>query len=111
MKIEIKVPIMGDEWTVELLDESAFDKKMDDAEGYTVAADRKITLNNFYLSKKLVIHELTHAYKSYQYTDAAHLEFDQLEEIYCELFAHRGKEILQKANKIYKFFEKHGEKE
>lgn len=105
-KIDIK--IMGDIWTVTLYSPEAYKRKhSDDSAGLTIAKLRKIELDSSELDLELVIHELVHAYKSYQYVDSAELKDDQLEEVYADLFAHHGEQIISDAKKLLKHLRKY----
>lgn len=49
-----------------------------------------------------VTHECVHLYFHYTFTSSAGLSGHQVEEIAAEILAHKGEEIMQLANTIYK---------
>lgn len=53
------------------------------------------------LKLETVIHEVTHLFFGYTFTNTANLDGHHVEEIACELFSYKGKQILDISNEIY----------
>ena len=99
----IPFKIYGDTWKAYLFSHDKFmSMHGDDCEAITIIEDKKIVFNDEDLSRHVVVHELVHAYFSYQYIDSSNLSVLQTEEIFAELFGHKGEEILALSKKLHK---------
>jgi len=92
--------ILGKEWTLRVLSEKYFRKKNGGAAAaVTKVHKRRIELRPKFLDRETIVHELVHAYL---YELCLHSTNDMsladLEEIFAELMAKRGKELLDKAD-------------
>lgn len=92
-------------WIVKVMDKWKFrgrNKKRD--YGATHTEIKEIHIQDQYFSRELLIHELTHAYKSSCMLDQTELDGDGAEEFFAELFCYHGQELLDKANELVEFF-------
>lgn len=98
----MKIQIGEDTWKVFLLDGDMFKKKFkEDLSGFADLKHKQIFLNHEELDMETIIHELVHAHYYYTCVNAASLDLDQTEEVFCELFAIKGAAILKQAKHIY----------
>lgn len=99
----IPFKLYGDTWKAYIVSHDKFmSLHGDDCEAITIIEDKKIVFNDEDLSLHVVVHELVHAYFSYQYIDSSNLSVLQTEEIFAELFGHKGEELLRLAKKLHK---------
>lgn len=96
-----KIDICGHSWKIFLLDSDDFLKRFkEELAGFADIKTRQIFINESDLDRITVRHELVHAYYSYTCTTAASLNEDQVEEVFCELFAIYGDLIIKQADHI-----------
>jgi len=100
--IQLETYIMGKEWTVRVLSDKYFKKKNGGgAAAVTKVHKRRIELRPKFLDRETIVHELVHAYL---YELCIHSTNDMsladLEEVFAELMAKRGTELLEKADWI-----------
>ncbi len=100
-KVELK--ILGQPWTVFLLEEEAFIKRCGDRDAaITYGKSREIVFNEAELSRNTVWHELFHGFLSEMCITSAGLSADQFEEVAAELFGEHGDKIIRLGRKLYK---------
>lgn len=94
--------IIGKSWRIRALDQELYDKKKARAGSVAITYfhKRRIDLSPVGCDRESIIHELTHAYLSEICIHSAELTTDNLEEIFCELLAKRGREILDLADSL-----------
>jgi len=100
----VNIKIKGDTWKCSVYDDEEFLHKFGDGMAAFCQVDSKqIIFNEDDLTLQTVIHEVAHAYISYLHLiDSAELKVDQIEEIYCEMFAHDGPDILKISKRLFK---------
>lgn len=91
--------VLGKEWTLRVLSEKYFKKKNGNAAAaVTKVHKRRIELRPKFLDHETIVHELVHAYL---YELCIHstneMSLNDLEEVFAELMAKRGRELLDKA--------------
>lgn len=98
----IKFQILGKEWTLRILKRKAYIKKNgQNSVGITHLQKRRIDLHPKGRDLETIVHELLHAYLTELCTGSTDLEDDQLEEVFAELLAKRGREMLDLADSLY----------
>lgn len=87
---------MGRPWTLRIYKEEKYAKLFGtDSDGITCPKEREIYIREDADMLTTIVHELTHAYYSSLCTNSATLKCSQLEEIFCELVATYGEQILR----------------
>lgn len=101
--IKVKFKILGKPWVLQVLSERTYAKNNGtDSVALTHMSKRKIDLSPHGCDLESIIHELVHAYLHELCTSSADLDNDNLEEIFAELLAKRGKELLQLGEELFK---------
>lgn len=98
----IKIKIKGDTWKVQVFDNEEFVEKF--GEGMAAFADverHQMFFDAEDLNLQVVRHEVFHAFTSYLHLDAVALQPEQLEEIYCEMFAKDGPKMMALSQKLF----------
>ena len=99
----MKVQISNDTWKMIILETEEFEKRIgQDIAGLTDTQRKQIFFSEEDFNKELVVHELCHAYYSGLCLEATTLSNEQIEEVFCEMFAKHGSKILKQASQIYK---------
>jgi hypothetical protein len=84
----LELQIHGMKWKLQVLESDKFRKKFEDCEGITIPETRRIYFLEDELDIEVVEHELVHAYMDGLCLDSTReVSKDDLEEIFCELFA------------------------
>ncbi len=110
-KIIIKFKILGKPWQLRLLTKELYKKKRGwDSVAITLMHKSKIDLSPRGLDKETLIHELVHAYMYELCMHSADLDVDAKEEIFAELMAKRGYELLTLADRLLLEIEKRTDK-
>ena len=100
---KLKIEILGKPWLLRVLKKKKYKNKHGaDSVAITHINKRRIDLGPDGTDLETIIHELVHAYLTEMCTKSSDLEDDQLEEIFAELMAKRGREMLDLADSIYK---------
>ena len=94
--------IMGKGWVMRVMPKSKFERKHGKTPGaITHTSKRYVDVSSHELNLELVVHELVHAYLA----EMAHWNADHdessLEEVFCDLMALRGREILELAERLH----------
>lgn len=98
----INFKIMGKDWVLRLLKRKEYDKRHGRGSvGITHMHKRRIDLQPQGMDLETIIHELTHAYMVEICTGSVDLDDEQIEEVFAELFAKRGREMLDLADKLH----------
>jgi hypothetical protein len=71
------------------------------AAGLCSSDDRVIFILDDSVQHNVIIHELAHAFKAASYTTSASLTADQIEEVFCDVFAYNWWKILRLANQMF----------
>lgn len=103
----LNVTISGDKWKVYLVSDHEFDHEWGKETLATTVYNHNQNCRMLFFkpsgfNKGTVIHEVTHAFFSYQYLDSARLKPVQLEEIFCDFMANRMDQVRKVSNTIYK---------
>lgn len=98
-RIELKFRVIGKPWELRCVGKKAYEAKKARANSVamTYYHKRKIVLSPSGTDLESIIHELTHAYLYELCTHSADLDVDAQNEIFCELMAKRGRELLNLA--------------
>lgn len=100
--IKVKFRVIGKSWVLKVLDKKKYRKKNGrDSVAITKLHKRQIELSPDGIDLETVIHELVHAFLYELCVHSATLDEDNKEEIYAELMAKRGKELLGLADKLW----------
>lgn len=103
----MKIPILGRHWKVTLVADEKFEAKFGaDVAAVTLPTLREIIFCDGQVSLETVKHELVHAYYHDTCTSSADLTPDQVEEVFCDLFAIHGAAILKTAGVLYRELQK-----
>lgn len=98
----ISFQILGKTWVLRILKRKKYVKKNGQGSvGITHLHKRRIDLHPDGRDLETIIHELLHAYLTELCTGSTDLEDDQLEEVFAELLAKRGREMLDLADDLY----------
>jgi len=102
MTLKIKFKVMGKRWKLFLLTKKQYRKKIDEHSIAECHGDKhRIYLSPFGMDIKTLRHELVHAHLYELCLESASgLTKDAMEEIFAELMAHRGPELLRLANRL-----------
>lgn len=94
--------ILGKDWEIRLLKKKKYQKKNgSDSVGITYIDKRRIDIGQGGKDKETFIHELVHAYLAELCVYTADLGDEELEEVFSELMAKRGYELLAKADYLF----------
>lgn len=100
--LQLEFQILGKGWTLRVLSEKYFKKKNGGATaGITKVHKRRIELRPKFLDHETIVHELVHAYLYEMCIHSTNeMTLNDLEEVFAELMAKRGRELLDKAEWI-----------
>lgn len=103
---KIQFTILGKSWTLRLLKKRRYKRKYGaDSVAITDTNKRYVDLGPLGRDRETIIHELVHAYLAEICTHSADLDNDNLEEIFAELMAKRGLELLRLADRLIRRIE------
>lgn len=95
----IPFKILGKDWKLLLVAKKRFKNKgCSDTIAYTSGDDRKIFLGSQGKGIETIRHELVHAFLAELCLGSTDLDNDNLEEIYADFMAKRGRELLDLAD-------------
>lgn len=103
------VNIYGDKWIVHLSNQeeyvNAFGKSSCALTTYSHdKGERYFFFSEADTTKNTVVHEVMHAYFSYQCIDSVgKLSLDKMEEVFCEFVANNLQRIIKTSNQVYRF--------
>ncbi len=98
----IKFEILGKEWKMKILKNRRYKKKNgDDSVAITHYWKRQIDVPMMGIDLETITHELTHAYLTEMCHDTTALKAKDLEEVFAELMAKRGRELLDLADSLF----------
>lgn len=99
--MKLDFDIAGKKWVMRLLTKKQYRKKYGrDSVAITNIDKRRIDVSHRGVDKETFVHELVHAYLGEFCTHSADLDDENLEEIFAELMAKRGEEILKLADDL-----------
>lgn len=100
--LQLSLDVLGKPWTLRVLSEKYFKKKNGNgAAAVTKVHKRRIELRPKFLDHETIVHELVHAYLYEMCLHSANeMSLNDLEEFFAELMAKRGRELLDKADRI-----------
>jgi hypothetical protein len=102
MTPKFKFDILGKTWTLRLMKRKRYMKTNGaDSVAITECYKRQIDLSPYGRDLETIIHELVHAYLWELCAGTADLTTDAQEEIFAELMAKRGQELLNLANDLF----------
>lgn len=100
---KVNFEILGKKWLLRVLKKRKYkNKNGTDSIAITHINKRRIDLGPAGMDLETIIHELVHAYLTELCTKSSDLDDQQLEEIFAELMAKRGREMLDLADSLYK---------
>lgn len=95
---KIEFGILQKTWTIRLLKKKKYKNKYgSDSVAITYVNKRRIDLGPNGRDFETIVHELVHAFLGELCTHSADLDADALEEVFAELMAKRGQELLNLA--------------
>lgn len=98
----IDFQVLGKKWTLRPLDRKKYRRKYgNDSVAITNVNKRRIDLSPNGLDLETIVHELVHAFLGEICTHSANLDDESLEEIFAELLAKRGREILETGDYLF----------
>jgi hypothetical protein len=101
MTPKIQFEVLGKKWTLRLMKRKRYMKKNGaDSVAITECHKRQIDLSPYGRDLETIVHELVHAYLWEMGVGTANLDVDSQEEIFCELMAKRGQELLARADDL-----------
>ncbi len=103
---KIEFNILGKTWKLRVLKRKKYHKTNGtDSVAITYVNKRRIDIGPGGVDLETVVHELVHAYLAEMCTHSADLDNENLEEIFAELMAKRGQELLDLAKNLLKMME------
>lgn len=100
--IKIEFQILGKNWTIRLPKKKRYKKRYGArCLAVTDTEKRRIDLGPKGRDLETITHELVHAYLGELCTGSTDLDDDNLEEIFAEMMAKRGIELLNLAKELY----------
>lgn len=101
---QLKFKVLGKPWSLRayFTNKAYKDKNGKDSVAVTRTHKRRVDLSPRGSDLETIVHELAHVYIYEMCLGSATLSVDSLEEVFCELIAKRGEELLQLASKIHK---------
>lgn len=97
-----KFRVLGYWWTVRLLTKRQYHKRNGkDSLACTKAWKRRIDLSPRGMDKETLCHEVVHAFLSEKLIWGLDLDAAHMEEVYCELLAKRGYEMLKLVDDLF----------
>lgn len=100
---QISIRVLGKPWKLRLFTRKKFNKKHDKfCVAITNINKRRIDFSPDGVDKETIVHELVHAYLGEFCLYSTDLDVDNLEEIFAEMMAKRGQEILDKSASLLK---------
>lgn len=98
---KIKFRIMGKIWVIRIMPNRKFIRKHgDDCLAITIFHKNRIDIARCARSKDTVVHELVHAYLDEMCVTSTSMSKDDMEEVFAELMAKRGAELLALAKDL-----------
>ncbi len=98
-----KIKIQGHTWTCHVIDDETFTKQYTDQLLAFTMIDTKQIMFRLSNTIETITHEIIHCHFSYTHTSSTKLKQHQVEEIFCDLFASRGEEILKQSKLVYRW--------
>ena len=101
----MEIQIKGVKFKVELLSKEQYIKDhKDDSVAHLEKIKKTLTFRKDYISKKICIHEVTHAYiNACHLGSCSDISMDDFEEIICELMEEHIDDIKRTSNEILRF--------
>jgi hypothetical protein len=101
--LTVKFNILNKEWKLKLLKNKKHKKKNgDDNVAITKYWKREISISIGGADLETIVHELVHAYRAEMCTGSmTEMSADDMEENCCEVFAKRGRELLDLADILF----------
>lgn len=101
----INFPVLGKNWRAKVLSKKAFRRKFK-ADCVAIQDMDKRKMWFFHTDLETVVHELVHSYLHELCVGRAGItDTDALEEVFCEMVAKYGREILDLADQLHKAME------
>lgn len=105
---KLKFEVLGKKWTLKVLKPKKYVKKHGyDSVAITLGWKRKIFIRGKGIDKETLVHELVHAFlHELCFKSTNSISADDLEEIFAELMAKYGRELLDLADSLLVMIEK-----
>lgn len=101
-RLRVRFDVMGKKWRAFVLTTRDYRKKCGkDSVAITRIDKRRIYLSPEGVNKETIIHELVHAYLEELCTSSTNMDAEDLEEVFAELVAKRGRELLDLGRYLY----------
>jgi hypothetical protein len=98
----IKIKVGEETWRVFLKPTEEFEVEHPGDVAVTLPTEKHIVFSKDYLTEETVAHELWHAGLSLTFVNATELTGEQMEEVSAEMFAKRGRKLLDQSRTLYK---------
>lgn len=100
--IKIKFKVLSKDWTLRLLKKKKYKGKYgNDSVAICNVNKRRIDLGTSGHDLETIVHELVHAFLGELCLNSADMDDENIEEIFAELMAKRGKELLALADDLH----------
>ena len=101
--IKIEFDVMGKKWVVRVLKHKKYSKKNgEDSLAVTLSWKRRMDITLPGVNLETIVHELTHAYLAEMCVSSCNeITLEDQEEVFAELLAKRGRELLDTADKLH----------
>lgn len=100
---QFRFEVLGKPWTLRLMKRKKYkDKNGKDSVAVTMGYKRQIHLSPFGHDLETIVHELVHAYlNELCLNSTTEMSADDMEEVFAELMAKRGRELLDLADTLF----------
>jgi hypothetical protein len=100
--LQLSFDVLGKPWTLRVLSAKYYRKKNGrDSAAVTKMHKRRIELQPSFLDSETITHELVHAYLYEMCLHSTNeITVDDLEEVFAELMAKRGRELLDRSDQL-----------
>ena len=99
--IKLQFKVLGKDWTLRALKKKKFKEKHGNHVAVTHPIKRYIDLTPKGINKHTITHELVHAHLTEMGIDATDISVEDLEEVFCELMAKHGEDLLKTAEDLF----------
>lgn len=108
MKLTCPITVCGHRWVLLFVPQAAYEARHgSDSDAITIADNRRIYISEEGASYQTLVHELVHAYLAELCVSTmTRLSKSDLEEIFCELMAKHGKQIIRLARQLERAYKK-----
>jgi len=91
----VKLSVLGYPWQIKLLDPEEFKEKFGKGLAITDTDTQEIHIRSDEFTKRIVCHEIAHAFMHYACTEELNLHGEKAEEFFCDFIGIHGEEIIR----------------